>query len=98
VKGFSGLSIRFVEDQGSQCVLRGIRTTADFEFEYQLANMNRAMNPAFESIFLTPTNDFSYISSTLVREIASMKGDVEDFVPPMVLAALKTKFMINAGS
>jgi pantetheine-phosphate adenylyltransferase len=79
-------------------VLRGIRTTADFEFEYQLANMNRAMNPAFESIFLTPTNDFSYISSTLVREIASMKGDVEDFVPPMVLAALKTKFMVNAGS
>jgi len=89
VKGFSGLSIRFVEDQGSQCVLRGIRTTADFEFEYQLANMNRAMNPAFESIFLTPTNDFSYISSTLVREIASMKGDIDDFVPPMVLAALR---------
>ncbi len=98
VKGFSGLSIRFVEDQGSQCVLRGIRTTADFEFEYQLANMNRAMNPAFESIFLTPTNDFSYISSTLVREIASMKGDVENFVPPVVLAALKAKFMVSAGS
>jgi pantetheine-phosphate adenylyltransferase len=79
-------------------VLRGIRTTADFEFEYQLANMNRAMNPAFESIFLTPTNDFSYISSTLVREIASMKGDVENLVPPVVLAALKAKFMVSAGS
>lgn len=98
VKGFSGLSIRFVELQGSNCVLRGIRTTADFEFEYQLANMNRAMNPVFESIFLTPTNDLSYISSTLVREIASMNGDVEDFVTPVVLAALKEKFAANAGS
>ena len=79
-------------------MLRGIRTTADFEFEYQLANMNRAMNPNFESIFLTPTNDLSYISSTLVREIASMNGDVEDFVTPVVLEALKAKFSANAGS
>ena len=98
VKGFAGLSIRFVEDQGSNCVLRGIRTTADFEFEYQLANMNRAMNPAFESIFLTPTNDLSFISSTLVREIASMNGYMEDFVTPVVLSALKEKFPVNTGS
>ena len=92
VKGFSGLSIRFVEAQGSNCVLRGIRTVTDFEYEHQLANMNRAMNPEFESIFLTPSNSLSYISSSLVREIASMKGDVSDFVTEPVLAALNRKF------
>ena len=89
VKGFSGLSIRFVEDQGSQCVLRGIRTTADFEFEYQLANMNRAMSPSFESVFLTPSAELSYISSSLVREIAALGGDVSGFVPINVAEALK---------
>ena len=92
VKGFSGLSIRFVEAQESNCVLRGIRTVTDFEYEHQLANMNRAMNPEFESIFLTPSNRLSYISSSLVREIASMKGDVSDFVTEPVLAALNRKF------
>ena len=92
VKGFSGLSIRFVEAQDSNCVLRGIRTVTDFEYEHQLANMNRAMNPEFESIFLTPSNSLSYISSSLVREIASMKGDVSDFVTEPVLAALHRKF------
>ena len=92
VKGFSGLSIRFVEALDSNCVLRGIRTVTDFEYEHQLANMNRAMNPEFESIFLTPSNSLSYISSSLVREIASMKGDVSDFVTEPVLAALNRKF------
>ena len=92
VKGFSGLSIRFVEAQDSNCVLRGIRTVTDFEYEHQLANMNRAMNPEFESIFLAPSNSLAYISSSLVREIASMKGDVSDFVTEPVLAALNRKF------
>ena len=92
VKGFSGLSIRFVEAQDSNCVLRGIRTVTDFEYEHQLANMNRAMNSEFESIFLTPSNSLAYISSSLVREIASMKGDVSDFVTEPVLAALNRKF------
>ena len=92
VKGFSGLSIRFVEAQDSNCVLRGIRTVADFEYEHQLANMNRAMNPKFESLFLTPSNTLSCISSSLVREIASMNGDVSDFVPEPVLDALNKKF------
>ena len=92
VKGFSGLSIRFVEAQDSNCVLRGIRTVADFEYERQLANMNRAMNPEFESLFLTPSNTLSFISSSLVREIASMNGDISDFVPKPVLEALNKKF------
>ena len=92
VKGFSGLSIRFVEAQNSTLVLRGIRTVDDFHYEYQLANMNRAMNPDFESVFLTPANELSYISSSLVREISSMKGDVSDFVTMPVLTALRLKF------
>ena len=92
VKGFSGLSIRFVEAQDSNCVLRGIRTVTDFEYEHQLANMNRAMNPEFESLFLTPSHSLAYISSSLVREIASMRGDVSDFVTEPVLAALNRKF------
>ena len=92
VKGFSGLSIRFVEAQNSTLVLRSIRTVDDFQYEYQLANMNRAMNPDFESVFLTPANELSYISSSLVREISSMKGDVSDFVTMPVLTALRLKF------
>ena len=92
VKGFSGLSTVFVASQNANTVLRGIRTVGDFEYEQQLANMNRAMNPEFESLFLTPSNTLSFISSSLVREIASMQGDVSDFVTGPVLEALNQKF------
>lgn len=92
VKGFSGLSTAFVAAQDANTVLRGIRTVGDFEYEQQLANMNRAMNPEFESLFLTPSNTLSFISSSLVREIASMQGDVSDFVTAPVLEALNQKF------
>jgi pantetheine-phosphate adenylyltransferase len=86
---FSGLLIDFVTAQGSHCVLRGLRAVADFEYEFQLANMNRAMNPEFESVFLTPSAELSYISSSLVREIAGLGGDINGFVPPNVAAALQ---------
>ena len=86
---FSGLLIDFVTAQGSHCVLRGLRAVADFEYEFQLANMNRAMNPEFESVFLTPSEELSYISSSLVREIAGLGGDINGFVPPNVAAALQ---------
>jgi pantetheine-phosphate adenylyltransferase len=92
VKGFNILLTRFVTEQGSNCVLRGLRAVADFEYEFQLANMNRAMNPDFESVFLTPAEHLSYISSSLVREIASLGGDVTPFVPPLVVDALQKKF------
>lgn len=92
VKGFNILLTRFVTEQGSNCVLRGLRAVADFEYEFQLANMNRAMNPDFESVFLTPAEHLSYISSSLVREIASLGGDVTPFVPPLVVDALSDKF------
>ena len=92
VKGFGILLTKFVEEQGSNCVLRGLRAVADFEYEFQLANMNRAMNPEFESVFLTPSEHLSYISSSLVREIASLDGDITPFVPPVVADALRAKF------
>ena len=92
VCGFSGLLTDFVTEQGSSCVLRGLRAVADFEYEFQLANMNRALNPNFESVFLTPAEDLAYISSSLVREIASMGGDISPFVAPPVAQALAQKF------
>ena len=92
VAGFSGLLTDFVSEQGSNCVLRGLRAVADFEYEFQLANMNRAIKPDFESVFLTPAEDLAYISSSLVREIASMGGNISPFVAEPVAMALQRKF------
>ena len=92
VMGFSGLLIDFARDQNTECVLRGLRAVADFEYEFQLANMNRAMYKEFESVFLTPSEHLSYISSSLVREIAELGGEVSQFVPANVATALKNKF------
>jgi pantetheine-phosphate adenylyltransferase len=72
--------------------MRGLRAVSDFEYEFQLANMNRALAPEVESIFLTPAERFSYISSSLVREISSLDGDVSKFVPANVAEALLKKF------
>ncbi|QFU77621.1 pantetheine-phosphate adenylyltransferase [Halioglobus maricola] len=92
VMGFNYLLTQFVQDQGARCVLRGLRAVADFEYEFQLANMNRAIYPEFESIFLTPSEHLSFISSSLVREIASLDGDITPFVPVPVAQALRDKF------
>lgn len=92
VAGFSNLLVDFARSQDARCVLRGLRAVADFEYEFQLANMNRALYPEFESIFLTPAEHLSYISSTLVREIASMGGDIRPFVPTNVAEALQARF------
>ncbi|EED36488.1 pantetheine-phosphate adenylyltransferase [Luminiphilus syltensis NOR5-1B] len=92
VTGFNILLTRFVEQYDSNCVLRGLRAVADFEYEFQLANMNRAIKPDFESVFLTPAEHLSYISSSLVKEIASLGGDISPFVPPPVATALHEKF------
>ena len=92
VMGFNNLLIDFAKSQGSTCVLRGLRAVSDFEYEFQLANMNRAMYPAFESIFLTPSEHLSYISSSLVREIAALDGDISPFVPDHVNKALRERF------
>lgn len=92
VCGFDILLVEFVRQQQAQAVLRGLRAVSDFEYEFQLANMNRALAPTMESIFLTPAEHLSYISSSIVREIAQLGGDVSKFVPPPVEAALKQKF------
>lgn len=92
VRGFSGLLVDFARRHDSAFVLRGVRAVADYEYELQLANMNRAMMPELETVFLTPTVHLSYISSSLVREIAGMGGDITGFVTPNVAAALAERF------
>ena len=92
VIGFNALLMKFAEKQGASVIVRGLRAVADFEYEFQLANMNRAMYSEFESVFLTPSEHLSYISSSLVREIAALDGDITPFVPPCVAEALTQKF------
>lgn len=92
VCGFDNLLVEFVQSQGAHGVLRGLRAVSDFEYEFQLANMNRALDPHMESLFLTPAEHLSYISSSIVREIAALGGDVSKFVTPEVELALKAKF------
>ena len=91
IHGFDCLLVKFVSDCNADALMRGLRAVSDFEYEFQLANMNRALSPDIESIFLTPSEKFSYISSSLVREISSLKGDVSQFVPPNVAKALAAR-------
>ena len=91
VVGFNKLLTHFLEEIDESIVLRGLRAVSDFEYEFQLANMNRAIKSNFETVFLTPSDDLTYISSTLVREIASLDGEVSKFVPQPVLTALNKK-------
>ena len=91
VIGFSGLLVNFAKDNDANILIRGLRVVADFEYEFQLANMNRAMSPDIESVFLTPKEEYSYISSSLVKEIATMGGDVTRFVDSVTLEALNQK-------
>jgi pantetheine-phosphate adenylyltransferase len=91
VVGFNGLLIEFVRQQGARVVLRGLRAVSDFEYEFQLAGMNRSLYPEMETIFLTPSEQHMFISATLVREIAALGGDVSKFVHPLVAKRLKQK-------
>jgi pantetheine-phosphate adenylyltransferase len=90
--GFDILLADLVKQKQANGVLRGLRAVSDFEYEFQLANMNRALMPEMESLFLTPAEHLSYISSSLVREIASLGGDVTKFVSPLIATELKTRF------
>lgn len=91
VTGFSSLLADFVKEHEVNIILRGLRAVSDFEYEFQLANMNRVLAPSVESMFLTPAEKYSYISSTLVREIAALHGDVSNFVHPLVADALEKR-------
>ena len=89
--GFDGLLVNLFEQQRATAILRGLRAVSDFEYEFQLANMNRQLNHHFEAVFLTPSEQYSFISSTLVREIARLQGDVSQFVPLCVVEAFERK-------
>jgi pantetheine-phosphate adenylyltransferase len=92
VLGFSGLLVNFAMEQEAGVILRGLRAVSDFEYEFQLASMNRRLAPGVETMFLTPDEGYTFISSSLVREIASLGGDVRPFVPPAVQEALAARF------
>ena len=89
VCGFSSLLVDFLKEQGARTIVRGLRTVSDFEYEFQLAHMNRSLTPDIETLFLTPAAQYAFISSSLVREIAKLGGDVSAFVPAVVVKALK---------
>jgi len=92
VCGFDILLVNFARQKKACGILRGLRAVSDFEYEFQLANMNRAIEPEVESLFLTPSDHLSYISSSLVKEIGSLGGDVSKFVPAVVVQALNKKY------
>lgn len=94
----AGLLVDFVEKENAPVVVRGLRAVSDFEFEFQMALMNRRLNPHLETIFLTPKEDFTFLSSRIVKEVARLGGDVRQFVPPNVVRALELKTIAQAAS
>ncbi len=97
VVGFSGLLINFIHEHNARVIMRGLRAVSDFEYEFQLAGMNRNLYPDVETVFLTPSEQHMFISATLVREIATLGGDVSKFVHPLVQAKLKGKVTALGG-
>lgn len=92
VSGYEGLTVDFARERSLKVIIRGLRAVSDFEYEFQLATMNRHLNPDVETVFLTPTEHYTFVSSTLVREIAEYGGDVSPFVHPFVEEQLKAKY------
>jgi pantetheine-phosphate adenylyltransferase len=88
VRRYKGLTVAFAEDNGLRAIVRGLRAVSDFEYEFQLANMNRHLTKDVETAFLTPTEKYNFISSSLVREVAELGGDISEFVSPTVRNAL----------
>lgn len=97
VMGFSGLLMHFVQQQGARVVVRGVRAVSDFDYEFQLAGMNRQLYPQVETIFLTPGEQYAYLSATLVREISVLGGDATKFVSPHVAGKLAEKIQQLGG-
>ena len=91
VEGFDGLLMNYVRTQNARAVLRGLRAVSDFEYEFQMAGMNRSLHPDVETVFLTPAEQYTFISASMVREIARFGGDVSKFVSPSVAARLIAK-------
>ena len=97
VEGFSGLLMNFVKEHDARVVLRGVRAVSDFDYEFQLAGMNRKLYPEVETVFMTPGEEHMFLSATLVREISVMGGDVSKFVSPTIAAGLKNKIKDLGG-
>jgi len=97
IEGFSGLLMQFVREKDARVVLRGVRAVSDFDYEFQLAGMNRKMHPEVETVFMTPGEEYMFLSATLVREISVMGGDVSKFVSPAIAARLKGKIKDLGG-
>lgn len=91
VVGFSNLLVHCLKDNDAHVIVRGLRAVSDFEYEFQLAAMNRRLDPDVETVFLTPGEDYTFVSASLIREIAKLDGDVSPFVDPMVLKAIAGK-------
>jgi pantetheine-phosphate adenylyltransferase len=98
VLGFSGLLRDFMLSQGARVILRGLRAVSDFEYEFQMAGMNRSLIPDVETVFLTPDERYQFISATIVREIAALGGDTSKFVHPVVNERLRQKVAANPGA
>ena len=92
VIGFNNLLIECARQYNADTILRGLRAVSDFEYEFQLAAMNRHLDPGIETTFLTPSESYAFLSSTLIKEVASLGGDVSEFVPPQVIKALKRAY------
>ena len=92
VTAFRGLLVDYVRGENSRAILRGLRAVSDFEFEFQMALMNRKLNDSVETLFLMPRGAYTYLSSTLIKEIGRLGGDVSAFVPPLVGKALREKY------
>jgi pantetheine-phosphate adenylyltransferase len=97
VVGFAGLLMKFVRQNKARVVIRGLRAVSDFEYEFQLAGMNRGLYPDVETLFLTPGEQYMFVSATIVREISVLGGDVRKFVPPVVARRLKAKIRQLGG-
>ncbi len=91
VTGFDGLLVEFVRREGTHLVLRGLRAVSDFEYEFQLAGMNRSMDPDLETVFMMPGEQYMFVSASMVREIARLGGDVRPFVAPLIAERLATR-------
>jgi len=92
VDGYSGLTVDYAAAHGLQVVIRGLRAVSDFEYEFQLSSMNRHLHPGIETMFMTPAVQYTFVSSSLVREVAALGGDVDEFVHPRVREALRRRF------
>ncbi len=96
VRQFDGLLVTFAKDIGATLTIRGLRAVADFEYEYQMALMNRHLYPELETVFMVPSNTRTYVSSSIVREVARFNGEIDDLVHPVVARALRAKFAPSA--